>query len=722
MSRRRSLLRLLLVCAVVVAAGSAAGLVAMNSVPGLRWRRDLVWRKATGALPDVDWAGVAALIKPGSGVWPELIADTGSPYWSIQAPAPTASDLDAGQALFQTHCASCHGPSAEGGTAGEIVSGQFRHGAGDWALFRTIREGVPGTAMPASNLDADATWQVVSWLKNRVLEASGHAAPRAMGSAPELPGWREVTAAELAGAGADGEWLTFSGSYDGTRHSTLAEIDRANVSGLRLQWIYQLPSEGDPALAGVPVARPASDDVPLAVTPLVVGDTMFVNVPVSEVRALDARTGEVIWSHAGPPPPPDITSMYGLVNSGMAVLDHRLFVTRIDARLQALDARDGRVLWTTEVADYHEGYSIVGAPLAIDGAVIVGVAGSDRGVRGFLDAYSAETGERLWRFYTVPGPGETGHETWGATDAWQRGGGVTPTTGTYDPDLGLIYWGVGNPTPAFQGDVRPGDNLFTSSVIAVDAKTGELRWHYQVVPHDEYEWGVTQTPVLADIERDGVRRAALYLATRNGFFYTLDRATGEFLAATPFVHQTWNDGFDEHGRPRVRPNAHPIPGGTLIFPGHSGATNRSAPSFDPDSRLLLVVTRAGYANLYYSSHRLFWDDGAYWGGRAGRVSGTASASEVRAIDTTTGTLRWTYRFPGAITYTSNGVLTTAGGLAFVGDKGRFVALDSETGEELWHFITGGTIDAAPITYRAGGRQAVTIAAGRTLLTFARERP
>lgn len=672
-------------------------------VPGLRWRLELVALKAAGEIPDLAWNEVWPILAPDSGAWPVSIASTRNPYTAISAPPATAADVSGGGETFRTSCASCHDAASAGAEHVDLTSGHFQHGASDWALFQTIRRGVPGTAMPPSSLDAASIWQLVAYLKHTVLEANPYRSPTTDTGHESVATLADVSTDALAHAGESTDWLTYGGAYDGQRHSPLTAINRDNAGRLALDWIFQLPA----------------DDDPVATTPLVVGDVMFINRPRGDVWALDAPTGEVLWHYTrGGYEPTTVRSSDGLATRGMAILDHTLFVTTIDARLLALDARTGRLLWNVQVADHASGagYAIVGAPLAVGSRVIVGVAGSDRGLRGFLDAYSAEDGSRLWRFDTVPGPAEPGHDTWGDSDAWRRGGGLTSMTGTYDPNLNLIYWGTGNPTPAFLGDIRPGDNLYTSSILAIDASTGQLRWHFQISPHDERDWGATHVPVLVDRASDAGGQV-LHVASRNGFFYTLDRITGRFLRATPFVRQTWNDGFDASGRPIEKPNSRPTPQGTFAYPGHAGATNWAPPSYDPATQLFFVVARDGYASVFYKSQRLSWPDGAYWGGRAGAVTGTSIASEIRAIDAPTGEIRWSYRFPGSVAYVAGGVLSTAGGLVFAGEKQRFVALDSATGQELWHFNAGGAIEAAPMSYEGDQRQHVTVAAGTAILTF-----
>lgn len=687
-----------LVAGVVLASAAAYG------YSGLRWRTEALVLKVTGQMPDLSWADVWPLLGPNSGVWPVTIATDRNPHWAVVAPPATAEDVAAGRRVFEQRCVTCHGPGLSGGAAPDLTTGVFRYGTSDWALFRNLRHGIVALPSHPRGLPVDATWQVIAFIRSAVLDANPYHLRREGAPVVDRDDVRAVTTSELAAApGAGAEWLVHSGSYAGHRHSPLREIDPSNVGRLRLKWMRQLPGPG-----------------PSLLTPLVVGDTMFVTTPTGTVQALDTVSGAVRWERVLEVAIPDAArSVDGVGTRGPAVLEHSLFVPTFDGQLYALDTRSGRTLWRVRVVDSEIGYSLVGAPLVAGGRVIVGVAGGDRGVRGFLDAYAAGDGGRLWRFDTVPGPGEPGHETWGDSDAWQRGGGVTPVTGTYDPELGLVFWGVGAPSPPFQGERRPGDNLYTSSVIALEAATGRLRWHYQLNPHDERDWGGTVVPVLADLAAPESERAVLHLAAKNGFFYTLDRATGRLRQAVPFARQTWNEGFDDAGRPRELDGTRPTPGGTLVYPGHAGATGAAPPSYDPARRLFFLLTKDGYANILYKSYRIEWPDGAVWGGRAGQPFGIAVPTELRAIDVHTGTIRWRHRFPGTM-YSgpgSGGVLSTASGLVFAADKQRFSAIDSASGIELWHFETGGAVDAAPVSYLRGGIQQIALVAGGVVVTF-----
>ena len=328
----------------------------------------------------------------------------------------------------------------------------------------------------------------------------------------------------LAGLPADGSrWVTFGGSYTNQRHSPLTQITPENVTRLVPQWTFQTDISGSR----------------FETTPLLRDNVLYVTGPLSTAWAIDARTGREIWRYKRElPPTGTLTACCGLVNKGFGVLGDRLFMTTLDAHLVALNMKTGGVVWDVAMADYKQGYASTIAPLVVKDKVIVGVAGGEFGIRGFIDAYDAKTGKRAWRFYTIPGPGEPGNDTW-AGDSWQRGGASVWVTGAYDPELNLLYYGIGNPGPDYHSESRKGDNLYSDSIVALDADTGKLRWHYQFTPHDLHDWDATEVPVLADLTIGGQPRKVVMFANRNGFYYTLDRTNGKVIVAKPFVVTTW---------------------------------------------------------------------------------------------------------------------------------------------------------------------------------------
>jgi alcohol dehydrogenase (cytochrome c) len=391
----------------------------------------------------------------------------------------------------------------------------------------------------------------------------------------------------------------------------------------------------------------------------------------------------------------------------VAVLGKRVFHGTLDGRLIALDVANGQPVWDVQVADPAVGYSLTGAPLAVKDKIIVGVAGGDYGARGFLDAYDAETGKRVWRFYTVPGPGEAGHETW-ENDAWETGGGATWVTGSFDPELNLLYWGVGNPAPTWNGDYRPGDNLYTCSVIALDPDTGELKWHYQFTPHDTNDWDAAIVPVLADLEYAGEVRKLMLWANRNCFFYILDRETGRFLQAKEYCDQTWNDGFTSEGRPIRRPNTRPTAEGVRILPSPFGGSNWWAPAYSPRTRLYYVAYQGRDHKVWKSPMELTPAPIGGGGGEIPAVKGGLIATGVRAINAVTGEVVWEKealeRQPSRA-----GILVTASDLVFTAsNSGVLFALDARTGKQIWEMRLGGKVGMGPITYLHEGRQQVAL--------------
>jgi len=494
-----------------------------------------------------------------------------------------------------------------------------------------------------------------------------------------------------------GNWLTYSGNYAAHRHSSLAELTPANVGRLRPRWIYQLGNTQTSA----------------ETTPVVADGIMYITEPMSAVTALDARTGAPLWRWARPMPPHLRTLGFGPVNRGVAILDSTVYVGTLDDHVVALDARSGAVRWDVTIADNAAGYAITAAPLAISGAVIIGVSGGEAGIRGFLDAYDARTGRRLWRFYTIPAPGEPGGESW-PSDAWRTGGGATWLTGSYDPESDLLYWGVGNPGPDWNGDTRRGDNLYTASLVALDGRTGRLRWHFQFTPHDLHDWDANEIPVLFDAPINGRPRKLVAMANRNAFYYVLDRLTGQFIRGAPYARQTWARGLDSTGRPIANVDQIPTDSGTLTWPSLQGATNWFSPSFDQTTGLFYVAVREMGA-VYYKRKAVYKPGQLYDGGGERTLENDSAAGYVRALDAATGARKWEFRLfspPWA------GLLSTGGGLVFGGtNEGYVFALDALTGKPLWRFQTGGVINASPMSFLLDGHQAIAVAAQGTIVVF-----
>src|SRR5579872_5328790 len=496
-----------------------------------------------------------------------------------------------------------------------------------------------------------------------------------------------------------GDWPTYNGHLSGNRHSALSQINTSNATQLGARWMFNIPGSRR-----------------LEVTPVVVDGLMYVTM-ANQAYALDAASGRQIWHYSRPLTKGVIGDAGTAINRGVAVLGDRVFMVTDHAHLIALNRFTGQLLWDSEMADYRKHYGATSAPLVVKDLVLSGTSGGDEGARGFIDAYKASTGEHAWRFWTMPAPGEPLSETWvgraiehGCVDSW--------LTGTDDPSTNLIYWPTGNPCPDFNGDERKGDNLYSSSVLALEPETGKLRWYYQFSPHDLHDWDATETPMLIDTEFRGRPRKLLVQANRNGFFYVLDRVTGEFLLAEPFVKKlNWASGIGADGRPKLLPGQEPTPQGTETCPSMGGATNWMSTAFNPATRLFYVMALEA-CNIYVKSSA-WWQPGqSFYGGGARRVPGETGQKFLRALDVQTGKIAWEVPQVGSGS-SAGGVLSTAGGVLFIGDdSGAFAAVDAKNGKPLWHFHTNEAFRASPMTYMAEGKQYVAIAAGSNIIAFA----
>ena len=493
-------------------------------------------------------------------------------------------------------------------------------------------------------------------------------------------------------------WLSYSGDYSGNRHSPLTQINPDNVDRLTAQWTFQTGMVGS-----------------FQTTPIVVDGILYVTGFNNTAWAIDARTGRQIWRYRRELPE-DLKLCCGAINRGFGVLGDRLYMGTLDAHLVALDMKTGGVVFDVELIDHKAGYSVTVAPLVVKDKVIVGVAGAEYGIRGFIDAYDAQTGKRAWRFYTVAGPGDPGARTWPQGDAYQRGGGSIWVTGTYDPQQNLLFFGTGNPGPDYYSNAREGDNLYTTSLVALDLDTGERRWHYQFTPHDVHDWDATQVPVLGDLTINGQARKVVMFANRNGFFYTIDRTTGKVIVAKPFVETTWAKEIDSNGRPILLPGHLPDEDGTKTCPDIGGGTNFMSPSFDPATKLFFVTARETCAT-YYGYEQRFKTGDQYTGGGMIRPRDQQNFGALRAIDPTTATVKWEFRYTST---SASGVLTTASGLVFAADgDGNLMAFESRTGKNLWHYQVGYPMrSTSGTTYMVDGRQYLLVPAGSALTAFA----
>jgi alcohol dehydrogenase (cytochrome c) len=527
-------------------------------------------------------------------------------------------------------------------------------------------------------------------------------------------------------------WLTYGGDYSSTRYSRLTQVTPANARSLRLAWAYQSAAAG----AWEP-------------TPLVVDGIMYLTQRPNDVVALDAATGRVFWTYRYDNAP-ELAVCCGANNRGLAILNGTLFMGTLDAHLVAIDARSGKALWKTQVATGKSGYSVTVAPLVVKDKVIVGVGGGEWGIRGFIAAYDAATGKELWRFYTIPAPGEPGSETWEKcppdsksycdADAWKHGGGSIWVTGSYDPALNLTYWGVGNAGPDYNAEQRPGDNLYTASVVALDADSGKLRWHYQFTPHDRYDYDSVQVPVLADIAWKGSTMKAMLWANRNGVFYALDRATGRFLLGKPFVDVSWMKGFDDKGKPIQMPQQPGVP----VYPGSQGGTNWYSPSYNPHTRWMYISAWEKQGMLFGPSPAVYKEGQGFGGGsfqpfvpspdspirgipgapgvpnlRRGPINNWTDAAghgAVMAIDPGTGDIKWKFAMTDV---TDTGIVTTATDLLITGGReGYLQILNARDGALLWKTDLGAQMLNNPITYQVNGKQYIAAISGLSLFVFA----
>jgi alcohol dehydrogenase (cytochrome c) len=698
---------------------------------------------------------------------------------SLQNTAPTAGagavrvggDPAAGETLFfgRAACASCHEVNARGGVAGPDLSNAGR--LGESALRLKIVSpnrgsspvpgarrfgGDPGAALPVTivvrtrdgreirgarrNEDAysvqmvDASGQLYLFDKRNVASVSTENRSLMPDDYSKRLSPTEVTNLvaflcaqngrdlaktilqplsggvgyeRLVNARAEPQnWLMYWGDYRGTHYAQLGQIDTGNVHLLRPAWTL-------PILGGNSV---------LEGTPLVVDGVMYATGSgnPATVAALDARTGRQIWVWSRQQ---KVVNPYEInpFNRGVAVLGNRLFVATLDAALIALDARTGRELWEVQVADTLDGYNITSAPLALKDKVITGVAGGEYATRGYIDAYDAATGKRLWRFYTIPGAGEFGNDTWRG-DSWKVGGAPTWLTGSFDPELNLLYWTTGNPAEQIDRSLRGDlDNLYSDSVVALDPDTGKLKWHYQFTPNDGHDWDATEDVVLVDRIWRGRNRKLLLQGDRNGFFYVLDRTDGSFLSAAPFIYQDWNAGFDEKGRPRQVPGSNSSPEGSfLVYPAGS-ATNWQSPSYSSlTGWFYLEYSEAG--EQYVSEPQEIRRGQEYLGrGSGGRLperrpDQPAPNAGIKAIDPESGRVMWDVKILDRSS--GNGVLATAGNLLFASTRdGNISAFDSRTGEPLWHFQTGGANAASPMSYGVDGKQYIALSAGNVIFSF-----
>jgi alcohol dehydrogenase (cytochrome c) len=639
--------------------------------------------------------------------------------WCSTAPA-SAQDPAAGRPHFDAFCARCHGGDGRGGEMGPAIVGRLA-ARSDEDLVALIHNGLPAAGMPGFPVADDQARDLVAFV--RTLRAddveppvkvavvttdgaalSGLVMNRSSMDMQLLGDDRRLHLLRPAGdkyrrVTSDVDWPTYHGQLGGNRFTTLDQIHKGNVARLAPRWTYSLGATSR-----------------LQVTPVVVDGVMYVTSG-NECHALDAGTGRLIWKYQRPRSKAIAGDAAGGINRGVAVAGDRLFMVTTHAHLLALDRFTGALLWDTEMADWRQNYGATSAPLAVGGLVVSGTSGGDEGVRGFLAAFDQATGKEVWRFWTVPKPGEPGSETWVGKDI-EHGCATAWFTGTYDPALDTLYWPTGNPCPDYDGSQRVGDNLYSDSMLALDPRTGRLKWHFQYTPHDVWDWDAQQPPVLADLTWQGQPRRVLLHANRNGFFYVLDRTNGQMLLAKPFVKNlTWAREIGPDGRPVLIPDQGPKPEGYKACPAVEGATNWFSTAFNPTTGLYYVQTLEKCTIFTLTPGE--WKAGrSYYGGSTKNVPGEPGQKVLRAIEVATGRIAWELPQTGPAD-SWGGVLGTATGLVFLGeDGGALLAVDAETGRPLWHFQANALWKASPMTYRFDGTQYVAVAAGPSILAFA----
>jgi alcohol dehydrogenase (cytochrome c) len=632
-----------------------------------------------------------------------------------------AQAVDPGRTTFETRCAPCHGATGNGGDTGPPIASRI-WSRDDEALAAFIRAGVPARGMPPQPIADPGMAELVKYL--RVLQRRAADAPAPKRSQIQTTDGRTLdgqviaegfddlqlrTADErvhlLRRAGArfrevtpGADWPTYNGGPGGNRYTTLTQIDKSNVDRLGVAWMFTLKDAGQ-----------------LQVTPVVAGGIMYV-AGVNECYALDAGSGRQIW-HYGRQRTPNL-STGGHANRGAAVAGDRLFMETDNAHIIALNRFTGALLWDAELGDIRNNYAATSAPLPAGNLIISGVSGGEHGANGFVAAHDQETGKEVWRFATVPRPGEPGSETWQGKDI-EHGGAPTWFTGSYDPELDIVYWPTGNPSKEYNGDHRKGDNLYSDSMLALDRKTGRLKWYYQFTPHDLWDWDATETSVLVDAAWNGQQRMLMLHANRNGFFYVFDRRDGTLLLAKPFVKNlTWASGIGADGRPIRLPNQDPTPEGTKVCPSQDGATNWFSPSFSPATGLYYLQTFEK-CSIYTKSDQGDWESGkSYLGGTQRTAADPEPQRVLKAIDVQTGAIRWALPQVGPA-YSWGGTLATATGLVIAAeDGGSLMAVDAATGKPLWSLPTNQTWKASPMTYMFDGRQLIAIASGPNIIAVA----
>ena len=628
-------------------------------------------------------------------------------------------DVEAGRKVFESRCARCHGADGNGGEMGPPIVLRLS-ARDDEQLAAFIHEGSPSRGMPPNDVAGGELRDLLKFLRS--IEKRPEAKPIVRTKVQTAAG---VTLdGQIMAEGFDdlqlltedkrihllrrvgdrvrevsssADWPTYNGDPRGNRYTTLSQINKTTVQRLAPKWVFTFPGGGQ-----------------LQGTPAVVGGMMYVTNP-NECIALDAGTGRMIWQFKRPR---TIGITAGSANRGVAVVGERLFFETDNAHILALNRFTGDVIWETPLEDWHKNYAASSAPLPAGNLVISGVTGGEHGANGFVAAHDQETGKEVWRFWTVPKSGEPGSDTWQGKDI-EHGGAPTWFTGSYDPELDIVYWPTGNPAREYNGDQRKGDNLYSDSILALDRKTGSLKWYYQFTPHDLWDWDATETSVLVDAMWQGQPRKLMLHANRNGFFYVFDRRDGTLLLAKQFIKTlTWASGIGKDGKPIKTAGQEPSPEGTKVCPSQDGATNWYSPSFNPVTRLYYIQTFEK-CSIYTKRDQGDWESGKTYLGGTQRTSPDPTPQRIlRALNIETGAVTWELPQRGPA-FSWGGTLSTATGLVIFGeDGGALMAADATTGKPLWMFQTNQTWKASPMTYMFDGQQYIAVAAGANIMAFA----
>jgi len=627
-----------------------------------------------------------------------------------------------GRKTFENRCSGCHGADGNGGELGPPIAGKVRT-LSDAQIATTVREGLPTKGMPANDVkDTDMT-RLIQFLHSLQPRKTGfrpYSIKAALTSGKTLEGvvineslvdaqvrtsdkrihlLRKAEAGKFREVTSEVNWPTYNGNVGGNRYTTLTQITKANVKHVAPRWTFTIP--GVSGLQG---------------TPIVVDGVMYVT-SANQCYALDAGSGRIVWHFQRARTRRLIGNAAGGINRGVAVAGEKVFMVTDNAHLLALNRTDGTIAWEIEMADWTQNYNATSAPLIVGDMVVSGTAGGEEGVRGFISAYDQATGKRLWRFWTVPAAGEPGSESWKGRDI-AHGGATAWFTGVYDAETDTLFWQAGNPGPDYNGDERGGDNLYSDSILALEPKTGKLKWYYQTTPHDQWDWDTTETPLVIDATWQGQPRKLLVQGNRNGFFYIFDRTNGKLLLAKQFIKElTWATGVGPDGRPVKVPGQAPSEKGTRVCPSQDGATNWYSPSYNPATGLFYMQTNEKCS--IYSLRQAEWEAGkAFLGGAEKTDAGTSPQRILRALDLQTGATKWELPQQKGVADSWGGTIATSTGLVFFCDEsGAFAAADAVNGKLLWSFQTNQNWKASPMAYQFDGKEYLGVAAGGTIMAF-----